>query len=192
MFNIILRSKKFASREAKGSARSIASWARGLIVLEAVALSLQSCSAASVDTCDRLQSILYKPAIIAQQTALPINQPIPIEDPAVDLSLTPDIDQADAIFESQQQAVLAKQLAQVPITDKTLSEHRNNLVELYRHDSDLGFQVSSFISPTGEIAVNASNRSAYEQVANQRIVIGQQVTRQVDTIKRYCVAQSPS
>ncbi len=133
-------------------------------------LPLQSCGSASLEACDRIKSSVYKPPTSVQEIAFPQ-------------------DTAAATFDSKQQAVLAEQLAHIPIKDKVLSEYRNNLVELYRHDSDLGLQVSSFITPNGGISVNSASRSAYEQVANQRIVINEQVTLQIDTVKRYCASK---
>lgn len=159
-----------ASREAKPTSRTFVWRLRWLIALGAIALPLQSCSAVATDAsdiCDRIQNNVYTPPLTASESVLPI-------------------DKASAIYASKQQAVLANQLTQMPVLDATLSEYRDSLVELYRHDSDLGLQVSVFISPAGDILVNEASRSAYEQVANQRMVISEQVKNQLDAIDSYC------
>jgi hypothetical protein len=156
--------------KAKPTRHSLGGIFRWLIALPVIALALQSCSAAATDAtniCDRIQSNVYTPPLSASESVLPI-------------------DKASATYASKQQAVLADQLAQMPILDETLSEYRNNLVELYRHDSDLGLQVSVFMNPAGDITVNAASRSAYEQVANQRMVISEQVKSRLDAINSYC------
>jgi len=92
------------------------------------------------------------------------------------------------MFASQQQSVLADQLAQIPLMDQSLSQYRGELVTLYRHDSDLGLQITAFMTDAGEIAVTGGSRTAYEQVAGQRITIAQQVQNVHNHIASYCGA----
>jgi CRISPR/Cas system-associated endoribonuclease Cas2 len=166
LFDIIFRSLTPPFGLFSGAVRS-------LLLLGAIALSMQGCriASASADTCERIQNSVFSPPLSAQQRVVPI-------------------DKAAAIYESKQQAVLAAQLAQMPIPDETLSGYRNSLVALYRHDSDLGFQISVFMSPRGDILVSEASRSAYEQVANQRLVISQQVNNQLAAVDSYCAVKS--
>ena len=82
--------------------------------------------------------------------------------------------------------MLSEQLAQIPLVDSKLSLYRNELVKLYQYDSDLGFQISAFMTDEGEISVVGGNRSAFEQVAKQRILISRQVQDIHNYIASYC------
>lgn len=141
-----------------------------LRVLAAIALTVQSCSPVQVDACDRIKKSIYTTPQTVTASTVPI-------------------DRATAIYGSKRQAELADQLAEIPIEDSTLREKRDSLVKLYRHDSDLGMQISSFMSDGGEISVTQGNRTAYEQVAYQRIIIDQQVKIQVNSLYDYCGAE---
>ena len=141
------------------------------IALFILLLSQSGCSQSRIVTdCHRLQLAIYI-------------------DPHSTVLETLKTGKTAAVYASKQQAVLADQLAQIPLSDRVLSTYRNNLVDLYRHDSDLGLQVSAFMSDEGQITVADGNRSAYEQVAGQRIAISQQVQQQQATIASYCEAQ---
>lgn len=74
----------------------------------------------------------------------------------------------------------------MPLLDQTLSRYRNELVTLYRHDSDLGLQITAFMTDAGDIAVSGGSRTAYEQVAGQRLSISQQVQNVNNLIVGYC------
>jgi hypothetical protein len=163
-----------AFRKAKNSPRLPKRSIRWLILLQVIVLPLQSCGSVSIEACDRIKTSVYKPPIEVQEVAFPQ-------------------DIAAATYDSKQQAVLAEQLARIPIEDKLLNEYRANLVALYRHDSDLGLQVSAFMNPNGIVVVNSASRIAYEQVASQRIVINEQVSDQLEAIDSYCASkQKPS
>ncbi len=139
-----------------------------LCLLETLAFSLQSCSQSELaGDCDRLQKSLYTAPNYRVLNAL-------------------QLDQAAAIDASKQQAILAQKIAQMQIDDETLSAYRSNLVDLYLHDSDLGLQVASFMTAAGDISVAGSNRTAYDQVASQRIMISQQVQDQHNMIAGHC------
>ncbi len=142
-------------------------------IIPALLLVLQGgCSRPQVSAdCDRLQQAIYS-------------------DPRSAVLETIQTSKQAATYASTQQLVLADQLDQIPLLDEALSTYRNNLVVLYRHDSDLGLQVAAFMSAEGDIVVEGGNRSAYEQVAKQRIAIGQQVQQQQATISSYCESQS--
>ena len=134
-------------------------------------LPLQGCSLEqlSVD-CQRLQNVTYLP------------------DTYSSLIRETQIDRKSSIFASKQQVMLSEQLAQIPLSDLTLNHHRSELVKLYRLDSDLGLQVSAFMTNSGQILVTGASRSAYEQVARQRIYISQQVQDIHNYIASYCGA----
>lgn len=137
-----------------------------------VTVPLQSCSNARlVADCQRLQQATYV-APYSPSTLVSESSP----------------DRAAAVFASKQQTVLAKQLARMPLVDQTLSDHRDALVTLYRNDSDLGLQVTAFMTESGGIAVSGASRTAYEQVARQRIAISQQVQDVNNLILSYCVS----
>ena len=82
--------------------------------------------------------------------------------------------------------MLSKQLAQLPLVDTQLSRYRSELVTLYQHDSDLGLQVSAFMTDKGEVSVMGGSRSAFEQVAKQRILLSRQVQDIHNYIASYC------
>ena len=135
-------------------------------------MPLQACSPDQLAAdCDRLQNVTY--------TA-----------PASSSALIREvrIDKEDAMFASKQQSILADQLAQMPLLDEALSYYRSELVTLYRHDSDLGLQITAFMADSGQIAVAGASRTAYEQVAGQRITISQQVQNVHNHIASYCGA----
>lgn len=138
-------------------------------IIPALLIVLQSgCSQPQVSTgCDRLQQAIYS-------------------DPQSAILENIQTGKQAAIYASKQQLVLADQLDQIPLLDEALNTYRNHLVDLYRHDSDLGLQVATFMSNEGDIVVEGSNRSAYEQVAKQRISIGQQAQQQQAEISNYC------
>lgn len=144
------------------------------IIVAGLLLALQvGCSQSETTTgCDRLQRTIYSDPLAT--TELKASQ----------------ISKAEAVYASRQQAVLADQLAQLPLVDKSLSAYRQNLVYLYRHDSDLGMQASAFIDINGNVVVAGSNRAAYEQVASQRLVLSQQVINQQAEISNYCDKQA--
>lgn len=131
---------------------------------------LQSCSVSRLATdCERLQQATYVPPYTASTL---ISEPV--------------TDKSASVFASKQQTVLANQLARIPLLDQTLSDYRNDLVTLYRHDSDLGLQITAFMTDAGEISVSGGSRTAYEQVAGQRIAINQQVQNINSLIVGYC------
>ena len=142
------------------------------IALSAVLLPLQSCgpNRVAID-CRRIQNVTY---VSAPSTSTLISEY--------------KVDKEASIFASRQQLILAKQLAQMPLLDQALNHYRNELVMLYRHDGDLGLQTTAFMSDSGEIRVIGGSRSAYEQVAKQRIAIGQQVQNVHNHIASYCGA----
>ena len=129
---------------------------------------MQSCGATQAAApCDRLQKAVYKAPPADQQSVLPI-------------------DRATVVYTAKQQAARADQLAKMPISDPELSARRSNLTALYRDDSGLGLQAASLMDAGGEVEAAGVNRAAYEQVANQRIALTQQIKEQLDAIDRYC------
>ena len=155
------------SRNLKGYIPQLLS--AGIIVIP-----LQGCGPSRLASdCDRLQK--------ATHTLSPFASELIREQP---------LDKAASIFASKQQQVLAQQLAQMPLLDQSLSRYRSELVVLYRHDSDLTLQVTAFMADSGEIVVAGGNRSAYEQVASQRIAIAHQVQTVHNHIASYCGASA--